>query len=433
MAIAQIRADGLGDFTTLAAWHASLASPLAEDQIAEITGAIDATGPATIFTAVTSPTARLIIRPAPGQETTYKEGDGRARIEFGNFDFVVRSASSQHLTIEKAALGLNGSNASVFIESSGAPASADWLWRDCYIRNIGTNTSLSNNRDFPGWVLENCLLYGMRTSSAASGLVSSNCSFIAGLNPVDLGSTTVEDARVEDCYAAHNSNAFGHFRDLAAGSFGLATANANEGGTVAPGIVNAALLDQYVDPAAGDWTLKPTAALKGAAAGGGDIGFVMPAAGGGGGGESVASGAVSTTAAAITPLLAGHLRTAGNMSAPSPPPVATGGLSQTSNATAALRLRGPFPAIEAGFQPSDVAGIMAIALAIARTDGRIDLRIAGALSAWSPGVLAFIGSGGPKTPPNRRQQPRRSARSTRAAKRSAMRRPASTARTFRPT
>ncbi|GAB4119821.1 MAG: hypothetical protein Kow00104_02480 [Rhodothalassiaceae bacterium] len=64
MAIKQIRADGLGDFTTLTTWLASLPATLTEDEIAEITGTINATGASTNFQVVTSSTARVIIRAA---------------------------------------------------------------------------------------------------------------------------------------------------------------------------------------------------------------------------------------------------------------------------------------------------------------------------------------------------------------------------------
>lgn len=395
MAVRQIRADGLGDFTTLAAWHASLPSPLIEDEIAVIYGTVDASGTPTIFSVVTSPTARLIIRAASGQETSYLSGDGKARIDFGAFDFRIASNSSRHVTFENIAiyLGVGASGAGIFMDSSGAPPGADWQWRNCFIARGGSNFSTGLSRPFPGLVIENTVIFNLRGASN-TGIIARNVSFIAGFAPVDLGGVTADKGIFERCYFANNTNSLGQLFSEDGGSFDLAFSDDNSG-RVTPDIAFAALADQYTDPANGDWSFKAGNALAGAGTGGLDIGFVLP---GGGGGEPPAGivGAGAATMGAMVAGVAGALRISGTGAIAMTPPV---GMSQGHiriSGSADAMLRALSAASEGGLTINGIGAAMLPSLLAAGAAGGIAGVAAimlSAMAAHGAGSIMISGQG----------------------------------------
>lgn len=380
MAIRQIRADGTGDFTTIAAWLASLPATLTEDEIAEITGTINATGAATNFQVVTSPTARVIIRAAAGQETTYRSGDGKARIDFGAFDFVINSTSSKHVTIENVALylGVGSSSKGIIMESSGAPSGADWQFRNLFIAKGGTNNAMGISRPFPGLVIENCIIFGLG-GATNTGVVLRGSSLIAGFTPVDLGLSSADTGTVERCYFANNAYAFGQlFSADSSADLGFSDTNSDRGisGTV---VTNAALLDQYTDPANGDWSFKAGNALQGAGTAGADIGFIVP---GGASVPGILSGqgqlvpgrmvARGTAGLAVGATGSGRLRLQ---------LLALAGLSATGFASfvpGAMQL--------AGNAKLASLALARLALRLLRSAGQVRLKIAGTMRATSPAL-----------------------------------------------
>jgi len=281
MAISLIKADGTGDFTTLSAWAASLAADYV-DEVAEVEGTIDQSAPL-ILPSSTDPAGVLTIRAATGQETLYFDGDGRARVDFGPFDFRIQSGSAVTVRVEKIGMRANiNGGATMFIDA--VPTSADWQFTDCFLKKEGTGgTQLSNNADFPGLKFTNCVLLGLNFSSSWDSVHVDQCSFPGGLaTAVALSAPTLGGSHAVNCYVAHNSASFGPIFDLAAGSTGNAIDMSNtRNAGFAIDVINAAFADQYVDPANGDWSLKTGNDLAGAGDGGADIGFILPTGGGG--------------------------------------------------------------------------------------------------------------------------------------------------------